>query len=269
MPATDYPPLKVELFSFYGDAPRPEKASPHLRGSMPVRAVQVCPPITAASGFGWYLFPPVDFAVRWDGQASEWALLEDNEPVAWRSLAGGVEHSVPISAEALATAPERFAADTDIFDAFGGALPFIDADPRAGHLLEIITGVIARTSPGWCLLARGVANWPHSGDFQVLEGVLDTEWFRSWVPTMVRLTTPHRIVRFYRSQPITMLQPIPRAVLEAAGRATAEVAWGLDEFPDDIWGEFVDQRRRRQVEGISGRYRRDQMLRAKARANGD
>jgi len=258
----------VELFSFYGDAPKPEPASPHLRGSMPVRAVQVCPPVTAASGFGWYIFPPVDFAVRWDGQITEWTLLENNEPVRWRSLAGGAEHSLPVSAEVLAKASERFGSDVDIFAAYGDALPFIDADPRAGHLLEVITGLIARTSPGWCLLARGVANWPHGGDFQILEGILETEWFRSWVPTMVRLTTPHRIVRFYRSQPIAMLQPVPRAVLEATRRTAPQVHWGLDEFPDDLWTEFIDQRRRRQVEGISGRYRHEQMQHAKARTSG-
>jgi hypothetical protein len=72
----------VEFFLLYPDAPLPEPASNSVRGSLPSRAVRLCQPILAASAFGWYVFPPVDFALRWDGHATEWSLLEpDNTAV--------------------------------------------------------------------------------------------------------------------------------------------------------------------------------------------
>ncbi|MEW2593816.1 hypothetical protein AB0893_25700 [Micromonospora aurantiaca] len=41
-------PLRVEIYSLYGDARPAEPASATLRGSLPVRAVQQCPPVARA-----------------------------------------------------------------------------------------------------------------------------------------------------------------------------------------------------------------------------
>jgi hypothetical protein len=99
--------------------------------------VQKCSPLTDASGFGWYLYPPVDFALRWDGQTMEFSRLTANEPDEWRSLAGGQPLALPEEAGALERAPERFKSDFELFDSFEGQFFFIDADPRSGNMCEI------------------------------------------------------------------------------------------------------------------------------------
>jgi hypothetical protein len=73
---TDAAPT-AEFFSIYKDAPLPTPASTDLMGAMPVRAAQFCVPFKAASGLGFYVFPPADFAVRWDGQRSDVSWLDD------------------------------------------------------------------------------------------------------------------------------------------------------------------------------------------------
>lgn len=260
--AVDLSPPKVELFSVYPDVREPEPASRDVRGSLPSRAVQRCPPVTTASAFGWYIYPPADFALRWDGRTTEWSLLEDNEPVQWRSLAGGYDGALPWAKDLLAKAPERLRDDLDVFDKFGGTVGFIDADPRAVNTLEVLTGIVARTSPGWWLLVREVPNWPRSNDHQILEGILETDWYRSWLPTMIRLTEQHRVVRFYRNFPIMVAQPIPRVAVEAM-REPIVVRRGLDEFDDQLWREFVRWRRRRQDPQTSTVYAAEQRAQAR------
>ncbi|MFE9688577.1 DUF6065 family protein [Micromonospora sp. NPDC005806] len=267
MTGTTIEPLRVEIYSLYADARPTEAASPSLRGSLPARAVQQCPPVAAGSGLGWYVHPPADFALRWDGQETEWSLLEENEPVRWRSLAGGYDGKLPDAAAQLAKAPDRFRDDLDIFDRYGGEIPFINADPRAANMIELVTGVVARTSPGWCLLARGVPNWPAQAGLQIYEGVVETDWYTSLLPTIMRLTEPGRVVRLYRDLPLMCLQPVHRSTLEAARKAELVTGQGLAEWPDDVWGDFVALRRRRQDPEIRSSYRREQARRLREHAN--
>ncbi len=259
-------PPSVEFFSLYPDAPAPEPASGSVRGSLPSRAVQKCLPVTEASSFGWYVFPPLDFAVRWDGQDTEWSPLDDrNDPVGWESLSGGHEGAVPGVREALETAPERFRSDFAVFDRDGRPpVPFVNADPRAINCLEIITGLLMRTSPGWSVLTRGLPNWPHQPGHQILEGIIETDWFRSAVPTMVRLTEPGRVVRFHRRLPIMVVQVVPRVAVTASSTVDTTTARGLAEFPDDVWAEFVASRQRR-GEGGAAAYRAEQRARQRTR----
>ncbi|MEV4114746.1 DUF6065 family protein [Nonomuraea sp. NPDC049695] len=255
--------VKVEFFNLYPDVRPPMLASPDLRGSMEAKAARVCSPMTTASGFGWYVYPPADFAVRWDGYTSEWSLLENNEPVGWRSLAGAHDGTLPASQEILQKIPKDRSADMDIFDKYHG-LPFIEADPRNPHMLEIVTGIIARTPPDWWLQVRAVPNWPQPGDHQILEGIIETDWYRSYLPTMVRLTQQNRVVRFYRHLPIMSLQPVSRRAVEAGRRPPGDYR-GIEHIPDDVWREFVAWRRRKQDPNSAAFYVREQRERAKLR----
>ncbi|MEU7793511.1 DUF6065 family protein [Micromonospora tulbaghiae] len=260
-------PLRVEIYSLYGDARPAEPASATLRGSLPVRAVQQCPPVAAGSGLGWYVYPPADVALRWDGHDTEWSLLQENEPAGWRSLAGGYDGTLPQAPAQLADLPERFRDGLDIFDRYGGTMPFIDADPRAPHTIEMVTGVVARTSPGWCLLARGVPNWPAQRGLQLYEGVVETDWYTSFLPTILRLTEPGHVVRLYRNIPLMCLQPVHRSTLAASRQAELITGQGIAQWPDDLWADLVALRRRRQDPQIRGSYRREQVRRLRERAD--
>jgi Family of unknown function (DUF6065) len=260
------PEPNVEFFLFNADVPPPEPASPTLQGTLPLRGVQKCTPLTDATGFGWYTFPPVDFALRWDGQTVDFSRLVDNEPAEWRSLSGGYDLALDEDQAALARAPERFKADFDVFDHLGGRIAFINMDPRLGNACEITPGLLARTSPGWSLLVRSLPNWPPVRDHQILEGVVDTDWFGSHVPIIVRLPEVNRVVRFYRRYPWAVLQPVPRVAVTAAHTASGmRVTRGIENFPDDIWARFVENRRRR-VDGSGlATYQAEQRRRARVR----
>ncbi|MGH3266843.1 MAG: hypothetical protein ACRDNS_33240 [Trebonia sp.] len=210
----DIPAPEVEFFLFNPDAPAPEPASSTVRGTLPLSGVQKCAPLTDATGFGWYTFPPIDFALRWDGQTVDFSRLVDNEPTQWRSLSGGYDLALDEDQAALARAPERFKADFDVFDHLGGRMAFINLNPQLGNACEITPGLLARTSPGWSLLVRSPPNWP--------------------------------LVRDHRAA-------------HAASGTT--VTQGIENFPDDIWARFVENRHRRVDGGGLGTYKAEQRRR--------
>ncbi|MBQ1023942.1 DUF6065 family protein [Micromonospora sp. C95] len=258
-------PSEIEFFSLYPDVREPELGTPDLKGSLSARAARVCSPITTASGFGWHIYPPADFAVRWDGMSSEWSLLDGNEPIAWQSLTGARDGLLP-EARGVRGAIEAAGLDGgDVFDKYGGVPPFIQADPRNPHMLEVITGLLARTPADWWLLVRSVPNWPSSGEFEILEGIIETDWYRSYIPTMVRLTQQNRIVRFYRHIPIMAVQPVSRATVRMARRA-ATTYRGVPSFPDGVWDEFVTWRTRKQDPNTAATYVKEQRSRNKRTA---
>ena len=62
-------------------------------------------------------------------------------------------------------------------EARGFSPPFLSPSIQPGQL-QIWTGCVAKTAPGWSLLVRGVANLSKSPSYQMLEGIIETDtWF--------------------------------------------------------------------------------------------
>ena len=50
----------------------PQRADRSAAGSLPTRAFRYCEPSTSASGYGYYIFPPISFSLQWDGHDIMW-----------------------------------------------------------------------------------------------------------------------------------------------------------------------------------------------------
>lgn len=263
----DAPSGGVQFLTLYPDTPPPEPATPDIDGSLPVKAVRYCPPVVKASAFGWVIRSPASFALRWDGSHSEFSHVDaDNKPQEWTHLEGGVEMFLPNAERLWDDVPEErreqlrtATGEPQVFKERG--VVFINADPRIPQQLETHIGLIARTPPGWCMLMRGLPNWPYGG-YQILEGIIETDWYRSLLPVMIRLTEPGRIVVFRRGSPMAMAQPVPRAAFDPGFLRDYTVTSGVAEFSNHDWAEFVEQRTRRMTAGRKGTYRDETSRRA-------
>ena len=92
-----------------------------------------------------------------------------------------------------------------------------------GHgILTWTLPYLFRTSPGYNLLVRGPANWPVPGAHP-LEGVVETDWAVATFTMNWLLADPGREVHFGRGQPICMLVPQRRDLLEAFVPQTEEM----------------------------------------------
>ena len=130
-------------------------------GTLPVAAYQYCEAIRAASSFGWYVFPPADIRLRWDG--SEVRCWQDGE---WRSLV-----SLSLAGEALERWQE-FAPD-DLKDR---PPPYLSSLFVPG-IVQVWSGFLVSSSEDWSILVRPPANLTQSNAYFCYEGLVETDRF--------------------------------------------------------------------------------------------
>ncbi len=247
----------VEFYCMYDDMTPPKPASDTVGGFLPGRAKAYCPPVTAGSGFGWWLYPPADFALKWDGTRTEWSFIDDmGEPTSnWRSLSGGVD----IVSERQRSWVARLATirgDDAATAAYPVGWPWLNADPRSENTIELDLGVIARTSPGWALLVRGVPNWPSRG-VQMMDGIIETDWYRSALGNILRIMEPG-VHRFFRHIPCACVQPIPNVAFASSTMTSATIVTDPEVLlrDDELFGQLMGTRvGRAAAAGLTGNYR--------------
>jgi hypothetical protein len=133
-----------------------------------------CLPLALANQAGWMICNPASFCVRWNG-------------------------------------------GPDVRDT---VLVFDDATPddRISSLFEHGTitfnlPYLIRTPPDINLWVKGPANWPRDG-IQALEGIVETDWTSASFTMNWKLTRPQHLVRFERGEPICLIVPYPRGLLD-------------------------------------------------------
>jgi hypothetical protein len=211
---------EVQFFRVVKIGRDPEPAPRDAGGNLPSRAVRYCDAVTVASAYGWWLYPPVDCFVRWDGidiwwstDGSEWGTISDT--VAW-----------PIEDEDFyAGAPTEVAAVPPP--------PFLTALPEPGHL-QVSLGVAAKAPEGWGLHVRMPANAPMSGGFEFFEGIIDPAvWFGPLFINL-RIMSTGKPMRLYGDRPLAQVQAVPWEALRA--RSTVH-DMGPDEWA--LWEQSI------------------------------
>ena len=141
------PPL-VTFYRFIPECRMPQRADSSAAGSLPTRAFRYCEAIRMASAFGWYVFPPIRVSFMWDGGTD----------ITWTY--DGADDWYPLKTAQFPGFAEQFdAAAPD--DIKGFSPPFVGALQEPG-VVQIWSGLVARTASGWSLLVRGPANLPRS-----------------------------------------------------------------------------------------------------------
>src|SRR5216683_3062393 len=87
-------PAVCRFYRLIPGAPDPRRADRSADGTLPVIAYRYCEAIASASGFGWYLYPPLNFSLVWDGTEIAWT-YEGAE--GWEALRGAQYPEFPES----------------------------------------------------------------------------------------------------------------------------------------------------------------------------
>src|ERR1700691_1356840 len=153
------PSPDCRFYRFYTKGRPPVRADRFAGGTLSMRAARYCDAVTTASGFGWWLFPPVNTILSGDGRMILWSM--DGEE--WVPVDDAV-HFPGFPEEFDRLAPDHVR---------GAAPPYLTALPEPG-LVQISLGVLVRTSDDWCLLVRRPANFPLPGHFDHFEGIIGT-----------------------------------------------------------------------------------------------
>src|SRR5499433_2647775 len=189
----------VEFFQIVPNPRPPQRADRAVGGVIPARALRYCEAITSASAFGWYVFLPISFKVVWDGHDMLWTY-------------DGVQEWLPLTRDAV-----QYPHFSEQFNEIappslrGFSPPFLTPSIQPGGL-QVWTGCIAKSAPGWSLLVRGVANLSSSASYQMFEGIIETDdWFGPLFNN-VRIIKTDVPIEFRSDVPFLQVQPVHKDV---------------------------------------------------------
>ena len=190
---------------------------------LPTRAFRYCDPVTSASAFGWYIFPPFAFSLEFDGTNVKWTFGAEDQ---WYSL--GTAQFPDFESYFDKHAPD---------DLKGCSPPFITAFPEPGHV-QIWSGLIARTKPGWSLFVRPVPNFPRSLGYDLFEGIVETDSWFGPLFTNLRLKKTDVWIDFQAGLPLFQIQPIRRELYEGRTLDEFNVVAELEGWSKADWDSY-------------------------------
>jgi hypothetical protein len=214
----------VTFYRLINQAPLPERADRAAGGTLPTRAFRYCDAVTSASAFGWWLYSPMDFELLWDGSDVYWHYTD---APGWLPLRSAAQF------------PRQAAQFDDVVpEALKGCSPpFLTLLPEPGSV-QIWTGMIARTVPGWSVLVRAPANLPTTGGYVLYEGIVETDFWFGPLFTNLRLTRTNVPVRFSADMPLAQVQPIPQHAYADATLETATMIDDITALDERDWNDF-------------------------------
>lgn len=214
----------IKFFSLIDSGFAPRKASRSANGTLPTSGYRYCEPIRTASSFGWYVYPPFDFWLMWDGAEIIWTIDDGDN---WYPLANAVQF--PGFADKFsAIAPKDVADYSPPFLTYG-----TDHDS-----LAIWTGQLVKTAPGFGVIVRTPVNLAWRNDFTAFEGVIETDRWFGPLFTNIRIRKCDAPIIFRHTEPFLQVQPVPISLLRDTFKFEAEHHTGLESLSVEDWDAF-------------------------------
>jgi hypothetical protein len=214
----------ISFFRLIPAAPEPRRADRAAGGHVPLRALRFCDPLTSAAAFGWWVFPPMGFSLMWDGGPGVlWTYDNDDTwyPLRTTQFPDFAEYFASIAPEAVKPYSP----------------PFMLTSIEPG-IIQIWTGWIARTRPGWSSLIRQPANFPRTQGLDYLEGIIETD---SWFGPLfinVRLNKTDVPIMIRPDQPLLQVTPIYREHYSNSLLDDVRVVMEPGSWTDREWEAF-------------------------------
>ena len=174
--------LELTAYETSGPTPPMLVKSPVQRPWMdqtPEQFAHRCLPLTIANQMGWVVLNPHTFTVWWNGGAR----LED--------LVIQFPADPPEAESTIKLAASHFGSGIVTF-----SIPYL-----------------VRTAPNYNLWVKGPANNPKDG-ISPLEGIVETDWSPATFTMNWKMTRRHQLIQFDVGEPIAVLVPYPRRLVE-------------------------------------------------------
>jgi hypothetical protein len=194
-------------------------------GTLPSRGFQYCEALRAASSFGWYVFPPVDFTLQWDGSQIIWTYRGAK---AWYPLTSA-----------------QFPGFGPVFDRAapnhlrGFAPPFLTAVPEPG-IVQLWTGWFVESAADWSILVRPPANLPRNLAYDLYEGIVESDRWFGPLFTNLRLIKTDVPIQFSTETPLVQVQPLHRSTYAEETSNRFGLLRALAEFPAEAWSRYEE-----------------------------
>lgn len=219
----------LTFFKLFPDAIGPVRGDKAALGHMPLAAFRHCEPMRVSSAYGWYVFPPVSFELRFDGVQVLHRTTDGWEVLAEAYLPGFDEVWSAVAPPALQTCVP----------------PFLRALRSPRGAVQVWSGLLVSSAPGWSSCVRSVPNQFQSAKYRHYEGIIETDVMPACpLFANLQLTTTSEPVPFSNEEPLFTVQPIQRTSYGADAhqlqiKAPAIHAGGdVQPMTDDDWRHF-------------------------------
>ena len=176
-------------------APPPLRGDKAALGTLPTAAYQYCEPVRVASSFGWYIFPPIDIRLMWNGVDLYYAV--DGK---WCDLT-----SVCLTDEFAEYWDANAPADLK-----GHWPPFMTTSFVPG-IVQIWSGLLISTDQDWSVIIGSPPNLLQTRHFSCFEGVIETDTFKpSPLFVNLKLHATDREILIPRDKPLFFVRPVRR-----------------------------------------------------------
>ena len=214
--------------TFYGAVPgcrAPIRADASVLGTLPSRGFQYCEALRAASSFGWYVFPPIDFTLQWDGAEIIWTYRGAK---GWYPLTSAQFPGFQAVFDRLA--PKRL---------HGFAPPFLTAVPEPG-IVQVWTGLFIDSAEDWSILVRPPANLPRNIAYDLYEGIVESDRWFGPLFTNLRLIKTDVPIHFSTETPLVQVQPLHRSTYAEEVSNRFGLVRGLADFSVEAWSRYEE-----------------------------
>ncbi len=223
MNAITQPGAAVTFYAAIPDCRAPLRADPSVLGTLPTRGFQHCEALRVASSYGWYVFPPIDFTLQWDGTEVIWTYRGAN---AWYPLTTA-----------------QFPGYSKVFDRLaprhlrGYAPPFLTAVPSLG-IIQVWTGLFVASAEDWSILIRPPANLARNQGFDHYEGIVESDRWFGPLFTNLRLVKTDVPINFGTETPLLQVQPLHRSTYAEEVTNDFSLVKHPREFSADVWSRY-------------------------------
>lgn len=200
--------MLLKTWELHPKACRLEKAEKTCLGLANRGGIQWCGPYTNANKSGFWLYPPVNMEFTWDGENFHIHHMDEYGCEDYRLVSGLVRPSDDSNFEKWC------------FPGVGRTKTTVGLVEK--NVIQLWTGLIFETPPGWCLHIRSPVNFPRR-EIEIMEAVLETDWMQYdiWM----------NIVCMEKDRRISIKKDFPIAQIVPVRRETFKGEWGLEQRP--------------------------------------
>jgi hypothetical protein len=207
-----------------------------LNGTADKSAVRWCGPFTNANKAGWWVFPPIDIDIAWKGgREFEWEALSPYTNADELLIRFLVDESDDT--------------DVDRWLLPGGRSKFSWGFVDEG-VVQIWSGCIFQTPPGWNLYLKSPVNFPPRA-CHVMEAVLESDWLQYDIWLNVQFDRPNEVVQLRRDEwpPLAQLIPVPRDTYDARWTLAEEMVNRNSPEANRVFEYYMDYNQKKFASG--------------------
>ena len=217
----------IEFFKLLQDGKPPKRAERTAAGILPSRALRYCDALTTATGFGYWLFPPADLQLLWSDSGISWAHAGSDMFYPVSDTSTGAVQYPDFEAKFDASVPASLA---------GYSIPYLTAGLEPGSV-QMWTGLLARTKPGWSLSIRQPVNLIRPQGLTFFEGIIEADQWFGPLFTVIQIQKTDVPFRLRAHIPFLQVQPIPQAAYQEALLNSHRTS-GFNDMVEEDWEQL-------------------------------